>query len=95
MIRPIGKKVLLLKEKAPEMSGSIYLVTSSETGSNTPPYAGTIVSIGSKCSGRLKPGMKVAYHWSGAVEIIYNDTLYILADEEIISGIIAKNVTLG
>ncbi len=48
-----------------------------------------------KCSGRLKPGMKVAYHWSGAVEIIYNDTLYILADEEIISGIIAKNVTLG
>lgn len=95
MITIIGKKILILKDKAPEKVGSIYLVTPSTDSGNIPPYAGTIVSIGTKCTDRFKLGMKVAYHWSGAQILNYNDVEYILVEEKIISGIIALNVILG
>jgi len=39
--------------------------------------------------------MKVAYHWSGAQVLNYNDVEYILVEEKIISGIIALDVIIS
>ena len=95
MIRPLGKKVLLLKEKLPEKIGSIYLVTPNEANSNTPPHVGEVISLGPECTDQFKPGMRVSYHWCSGIDIEYEGTPYILISEENISGIIALNVVLS
>jgi len=95
MIRPIGNKVLILKEKLPEKIGSIYLVTPSDNNSSTPPHVGVIVSMGSKCTNQFTLGMRVSYHWSEGLDIQHDDIDYILVPENKISGIIALNVVLS
>jgi co-chaperonin GroES (HSP10) len=56
-IRPVGDRILVLRDKAAEKIGSIVLAVSAQE----PPLEGTVVALGTAGGFYVKPGDKVLF----------------------------------
>lgn len=85
--------VILVKEQRPERTGSIFLPVYDDADlAETPPYAGTIVSIGPKAPPELQPGVRVAFGDMNAKAFEYEDQLFVLLKVGQITAILKKDL---
>jgi co-chaperonin GroES (HSP10) len=85
---PLGKKILVIKETASNMKGTLYIPESGGTLED-PPYIGTIISRGPLCTDPdIIPGARVAYHWTTGIPIQIGDDSWVLLDESEITAVL-------
>ena len=94
MIKPIGKRIFLKKDPQPEKKGNIILL--KKEGMMAPPYAGTIISVGSDVEDKdFQIGVKVLFHDLAGLEFMHNEEKILsLRERDITAIILDKNVQI-
>jgi|TARA_R100000479_G_scaffold174482_1_gene122798 chaperonin GroES len=94
MIKPLGNRIFLLKDKQLEKKGEIILL--KKEGEMAPPYGGTIIAIGDGVEDKdYKVGMKVLFHDLAGLEFEYNGEKVLSLRERDITAIIDKKVQIS
>ena len=93
MIKPLGNRIFLKKDKQLEKKGSIFLL--KKEGMFAPPYAGMIIGVGDTVEDKdFKIGIKVLFHDLAGTEFKYNgETVFSLRERDI-AAIIDKNIQI-
>jgi co-chaperonin GroES (HSP10) len=94
MLKPLGNRIFLKKDKQPDRKGEIILLKTD--GMYAPPYAGTIIGIGNEVEDKeYQIGVKVLFHDLAGIEFKEGeDTIFSLRERDITAIILEKNVTI-
>jgi|TARA_R110001599_G_scaffold33320_1_gene108027 co-chaperonin GroES (HSP10) len=94
MIKPLGNRIFLKKDPQQEQKGEIILL--KKEGMYAPPYAGTIIGIGSEVKDKdYQIGTKVLFHDLAGLEFDHNkESIFSLREQDITAIILDKNVVV-
>ena len=93
MIKPLGNRIFLKKDKQPELKGSIILL--KKEGQYAPPYSGTIIGVGAGVEDKeYQIGIKVLFHDLAGSEFKYDGNTVFSLRENDITAIIDKNIQI-
>ena len=94
MIKPLGKRIFIENDKAPENEAGIILPKTE--GMFAPPYSGIITGIGTDVEDTdYALGMRVLFHDSAGTEVPYNNSIVFFIYESDICGIIENNIVVS
>jgi co-chaperonin GroES (HSP10) len=91
MLKPLGNRIFIEKDKQPEKSGSIILL--KKEGMYAPPYSGLITGVGDGVEDtEYKIGTKILFHDLAGTEFKYDGNTVFQLRENDITAIIDKNI---
>ena len=91
MIKPLGDRIFLEKDKPIEKIGNIIIP--KEEGTNSPPYSGTITGVGIDVEDKeYEIGKRVLFHDFAGTELMYDGKTVFSLRESDITAIIDNNI---
>jgi|TARA_B110000967_G_C18611980_1_gene424440 co-chaperonin GroES (HSP10) len=91
MIKPLGDRIFLEKDKPIEKIGNIIIP--KEEGMHAPPYSGTIIAIGIDVEDKeYEIGKRVLFHDFAGTELMFDGKTVFSLREEDITAIIDNNI---
>jgi len=95
MIKPLGDRIFLKKDKPIEKIGNIIIP--KEEGMHAPPYSGTITAVGIDVEDKeYQIGKRVIFHDFAGTELMFDgETVFSLREEDITAIIIDNNIQIS
>ena len=95
MVKPLGDRIFLKKDKPIEKIGNIIIP--KEEGMHAPPYSGTITAVGIDVEDKeYQIGKRVIFHDFAGTELMFDgETVFSLREEDITAIIIDNNIQIS
>jgi len=91
MLKPLGNRIFLKKDKQPDRKGNIILL--KKDGMFAPPYSGMIIGVGDGVEDKeYQIGIKVLFHDLAGTEFKYDGNTVFSLREKDITAIIDKKI---